>query len=234
MNREGNVYTFIFASLMVIIVAGVLASISLGLKTRQQNNMDQEKMQNILRSVNITTTRQEAKTNFEKYITKTFVINSNGDKLNALNAFDINIANEIKKPLENRFLPVYVFEDQNNKKLIFPIYGKGMWGPIWGFLSFKNDNETIYGATFDHKSETPGLGAEINTYKFQQEFVGKKIFDHLGNFNSIKVVKGGAKPENIHAVDAITGGTVTSGKLEYTIEDCLIGYKDFLKNYNNE
>ena len=107
------------------------------------------------------------------------------------------------------------------------VRGKGLWGPIWGFISFKTDMNTIFGAYFDHKGETPGLGAEIDTKKFQNQFKEKKIFDESGKFTSVKTIKGGAKPGDIHGVDAISGGTITSNGVTDMLRDCLLDYQNF-------
>ncbi|HMT68223.1 MAG TPA: FMN-binding protein, partial [Bacteroidales bacterium] len=98
---------------------------------------------------------------------------------------------------------------------------------IWGYISLKEDLSTIAGVTFDHKGETPGLGAEINTTEFESQFHDKKLFDN-GAFVSVKVVKGGAGPGNLHEVDAISGGTVTSKALEKMLLDGLVKYEKYL------
>ena len=113
-----------------------------------------------------------------------------------------------------------------------PLEGKGLWGPIWGYLSLKEDLRTINGVNFDHKSETPGLGAEINTTAFESQFIGKQLFRD-DEFTGILVQKGGAAPGDMHAVDAISGGTITSKALEAMIYDCLKNYVDYLKKNIN-
>ena len=110
-----------------------------------------------------------------------------------------------------------------------PLRGKGLWGPIWGYIALKNDFNTIAGAVFDHKGETPGLGAEINTTEFEQKFLNKQIFDQNENFVSVKVIKGIVKPDDLHSVDAISGGTITSKGLEDMIFNGLSSYLPFIK-----
>ena len=128
------------------------------------------------------------------------------------------LKNEQKKPLEEQSLPVFRAEpDDGEKVIIIPVEGKGLWGPIYGYVSLKSDMNTIYGTNFDHKGETPGLGAEINTTAFESQFHGKKLFDN-DNFISVQVLKGGAPENDIHGVDAISGGTITSkGLAEYAL-----------------
>ena len=121
-------------------------------------------------------------------------------------------------------LPVFVCELPSHEEVyLFSCYGAGLWGPIWGYIAVKTDFSTVYGAVFSHKSETPGLGAEIATAKFCDQFKGKEIFN--GNdLTSINIVKGGAQAGNIHDVDVITGGTITSVDLENTLRKWLYNY----------
>ena len=136
---------------------------------------------------------------------------------------------EQRKPLEDQNLPVFVAaNDKGENLIILPLEGKGLWGPIYGYISFLPDLNTIYGVTFDHKGETPGLGAEINTPWFESQFAGKKIFEG-DRFVSVKVLKSNEKPVEDHSVDAISGGTITSKGLEAMLYDCIRKYEDFLK-----
>jgi Na+-transporting NADH:ubiquinone oxidoreductase subunit C len=135
--------------------------------------------------------------------------------------------NEMQK---ERKLPVYVCEKDGERYYVFPLRGKGLWGPIWGYVALQNDFNTIYGANFDHKAETPGLGAEINQEWFESQFTGKKIYKD-GKFVSVEVVKGGADASNLHRVDGISGGTITSKGLESMIFDGLNSYTGFFNQY---
>ena len=131
-------------------------------------------------------------------------------------------------------LPVFVCTlDDGSKVEIFPIYGAGLWGPIWGYVSLKDDYNTIYGATFLHKGETPGLGAEIATPNFSNQFIGKSIFDG-GSLVSVTVVKGGAPEGSAHEIDAISGGTITSRALENAIRQWLEYYEPYLEKQKAE
>jgi Na+-transporting NADH:ubiquinone oxidoreductase subunit C len=238
--KQSNTYIFIYASVMVIIVAAILSYTAETLKPIQQKNIKIEKIQNILKSVGIESTTDNAQDLFDKYIPaeNRIVINSKGEKING-NAFDINLKDENVKPEEKRHLPLFICNlDNGDKKIIIPIRGKGLWGPIWGYISFNSDNNTIYGTNFDHEGETPGLGAEIKTDNFQNQFKDKTIFED-GKFVSITVYKGGkgsaaAAGDTNHGVDAISGGTITSKGVEAMIRDCLVAYKEyFKKNKNN-
>lgn len=235
MKNFSNRYIFIFSLVMVVIVAIVLAFIAGKLKPIQEMNVEIEKKQDILRSVGKAANAgevQDKKTyinnEFSQYITDSYVVNFAGDRVEA-DAFQITKSLKVQtdKPVEERLLPVFVYSENGVKRYIVPVRGKGLWGAIWGYVSFNDDFNTIYGAVFDHAKETPGLGAEINTPKFQKHFPGKRIFGEDGSFKSITVVKGGAKPDDPYGVDAISGGTITSKGLQAMLQDCLSGYVNY-------
>lgn len=233
MDVNKNSYTFAFSAILVIVVASVLAFAAESLKPMQKENMRLEKMQNILASVKIEATPEQASELFDKYIVEKMLLNSNGEVYTpeGKTAFDIDVVKEYKT-LDNdqRSYPLFIFEDKGERKYIVPLAGKGLWGPIWGYVAFDGDMNTVYGSTFDHKTETPGLGAEINTPDFQDKFIGKAIFDASGNYKSISVEKGGTDvADNQHAVDGISGGTITSKGVGEMIERTLNIYVPFFK-----
>jgi len=238
MDRNSNLYTFLYASGMVILVAMLLAIAATSLKPAQQKNKETEKKIDILKSFGKADGAEKSSNKhkfvedaFNKYVVDKFVVNSKGDKVDGVDAFTIDLKVEFSKPLEQRNLPIYkVSLDDQSVKYIIPLRGRGLWGPIWGYIALNEDFNTIYGATFAHQGETPGLGAEINTVEFQKQFIGKSIFDVNNKFVSVTVVKGGADKTNPHAVDAISGGTITSKGLEAMISDCLIGYQIYFNN----
>jgi len=216
----------------VVIVAALLAFVSQSLKPIQDKNVEVAKKIDILKSVKIESTSKDAEKKYkEKIGDSSFVIDYNGKKVDG-EAFAVNMEKEVKKDFEDRKYPVYVSTIDGEKKYIVQVRGKGLWGPIWGYISFNDDKKTIYGATFGHKGETPGLGAEIDKPAFQIPFVSKTIFDENGNFTSIQVNKNVDTSKDPHAVDAISGGTITSKGVEEMLKDCLSGYENFLKNKN--
>lgn len=233
MKEFSNKYIFIFSSLMVIIVATLLSLAATLLQPRQLKNLEIEKKKSMLESINIPATRENTEELYDKYIKESFVLNVKGEPVTGVDAFKIVLRNEQKKPLDQQYLPVFnALPDNGEKVIILPVEGKGLWGPIFGYVSLKSDMNTIYGVTFDHKGETPGLGAEINTSSFENMFLGKKLFE-TDKFVSIKVLKGGAKKDDPHGVDAISGGTITSKGLEKMLVDCIGKYNDYLlKNRN--
>lgn len=232
MKNFSNTYIFIFSIIMVVVVALLLSLAAMQLKPFQDKNIEVEKKQNILASIQIKTTVKNAVELYAKYITDSYVLNNKGEKQDGVDAFTIEMKNEVSKKAGERLLPVFVgtLDDQTNA-FVVPLRGKGLWGPIWGYISFKPDLNTVYGTIFDHQGETPGLGAEISTEWFQKHFFGKTIFKDSTQFVSIKVLKGGARKDDLHAVDAISGGTITSKALEAMLDSCLVQYKPFfIKN----
>jgi len=231
MNVESNKYIFLYSIIMVVLVAVSLTIVAIKLKPAQEKNIRVEKMQNILKSVNILSAPSDAEDKYNQFITEKYVINSKGEMVEGKEAFELDLAVELKKEPDFRNLPVFVCTQENGEReFIVPLRGKGLWGPIWGYMSFKNDFNTVVGCMFDHKGETPGLGAEINTGVFQSQFFNKKIFNESGNLTAIDIIKGGAAPDNIHGVDAISGGTITSKGVQYMVRDCLMLYEPFFKS----
>ena len=226
MNKQGNTYTFLYSVVLVIVVAALLSVISLSLQPRQNENRENEKRQNILSAIHVSSTANNSAELFGKYIKKQFIINARGEKIEG-NAFNVNIEEQYNQPVEKRELPVFVAEIDGATKYILPIYGAGLWGPIWGYISLDDNKDTIYGTFFDHKGETPGLGAEITTPAFNNQFRNKQIFS--GNtLEGIRVVKGG-NATGTNEVDAISGGTITSQGVQSMIKSYLTCYESFLK-----
>ena len=167
---------------------------------------------------------------FDKYITDQFVVNERGETVEGVKAFDVNVAAQSKVAADRRELPVFVCTTADGAvKYILPVYGAGLWGPIWGYVAFDSDGSTIYGAYFAHQGETPGLGAEIEKPAFSSRFEGKKVFKD-GRFRPIAVVKAGQQPLNGEDyVDGISGGTITSKGVGAMLDNCLTPYKKFLQ-----
>ncbi|MEN8116997.1 MAG: NADH:ubiquinone reductase (Na(+)-transporting) subunit C [Bacteroidota bacterium] len=227
MDRNGNTYTFLYAAIMVILVAAVLATVSMALKPRQKKNAEIEKKQNILASVNITSTAESAEAIYAEKIINEYVVNVKGEQVEG-DAFNTDLKKERAKAAEEMTLPVFECKTDDGVKYVLPLYGAGLWGPVWGYVSLSEDMNTIYGANFDHEGETPGLGAEISTTAFEEPFTGKKIFDDSGKLVSILIAKVGQVAPEQHKVDGISGGTITSKGLEKMLLDDFISYQEFL------
>ena len=225
MDRQGNTYTFLYSIILVVVVAALLAVVSLSLQPLQNENKQNEKRQNILSAIHVSSTAETSNEDFNRYIKEQYILNSKGERKEG-DAFGIDIAGEYAKPAEERQLPVFVAEVDGARKYILPLYGTGLWGPIWGYIALDEDKSTVFGAFFDHSGETPGLGAEIATTHFTNQFQGKSIFDN-DQLVGLLVVKGGAN--GIHEVDGISGGTLTSKGVENMIKSYLTYYEPFLK-----
>mgnify|MGYP002742604497 FL=1 len=225
MNKQGNTYTFLYSVVLVVVVAALLSIVSLSLQPRQNENRQNEKRQNILSAIHISSTAANSAELFDKYIKEQFIINSKGDRIEG-KAFDVNIEKQYNLPVEKRELPVFVANVDGATKYILPIYGAGLWGPIWGYISLDDNKDTVYGTYFSHASETPGLGAEIATEHFQNEFVGKKTLEN-GTI-TLGVVKNGKVEKPDYQVDGISGGTITSVGVDAMLKSCLNSYLSFL------
>ncbi|MFV0266164.1 MAG: NADH:ubiquinone reductase (Na(+)-transporting) subunit C [Draconibacterium sp.] len=228
MNRNGNTYTVLYAAIMVVLVAAILASVAMALKPQQVRNIEVEKKQSILASVNIASTPADAEKIYAEKIVNEYVVNVSGEKVEG-DAFNTDLKREYAKPAEEMHLPVFECQTEQGIKYVLPLRGAGLWGPIWGFVALDEDMNTIYGANFDHQGETPGLGAEISTPVFEKQFIGKKLFDNKGQLVSIIVAKVGQDAPADHKVDGISGGTITSKGLEQMLLDDFARYEEFLK-----
>ena len=229
MNVNSNAYTYTFATVMVVLVAVLLAGTSLGLKSKQESNVKQEKMQSILASVGVEVDRSGAQATYDEVIKEVSTIRG-GEVLSTdrETGFNVDMAGAVKAENMDREVPLYVAKKDGENYYIIPLRGKGLWGPVWGFVSLESDGNTVVGANFGHKSETPGLGAEITTPMFTDQFPGKKISE-AGIFQSISVVKQGTSAGD-YMVDGISGGTITSNGVHDMLADCLAPYAEYFKN----
>ena len=222
MDINKNSFTFGFTTIMVIIISALLSVAYIKLKPYQNRNIELEKKQNILSSVGITVDRDNAEAKYSIYIKSEIVLNNKGEEVEG-SAFDVDLGKEIKKDVNTQLLPLFISEVDGATRYIIPLRGKGLWGPIWGFIALEDDVNKVYGAVFDHKKETPGLGAEINTPMFQEPFAGKTIFEGEV-FTPIKVIKGGPTEGDMHGVDGISGGTITSNGVSDMLSERLNMY----------
>ena len=233
MNRDSNGYTFIFATLMVLMVASTLAFTASSLKSLQADNVRKEKMQNILSTIGIQTDREQAEILYNKFINKTLALDYLGNVDETVDAFKIRLNNEIKKPAKDQRFPLYKAEVNNLSYYIIPLRGSGLWDAIWGYIALKSDINTIQGAVFDHKAETAGLGAEITQQWFMDRFKEEKVFDTSGQLVGINVSKTNNDPKDIdkddHEIDAISGATITGDGVTNMITERLKHYIPYFK-----
>ena len=245
-----NGYIFKYASIMVILVAAILSAAALLLQPAQDRNVKIEKIQDILRSAHITSTTANAEELYKKHITREVIVNEQGEEISVfangqfekgdIRAFDVDVKAQLKLKREklagtsttDPVYPLFICQKDGETLYIVPMNGTGLWGPIWGNIALKQDLNTVEGVTFGHKGETPGLGAEISTKEFEEQFLEKTIFDNNDEFVSIAVVKGGVGNSNIeltHGVDAISGGTITSIGVSDMIENSIESYIAYFK-----
>jgi Na+-transporting NADH:ubiquinone oxidoreductase subunit C len=212
---------------MVVIVASVLSFVSMQLQPRQNKNLELNKKVSILAAMNIESTFDNTEQLYEQYITESYVIDHLGNRKKDIDAFAVKLKDEIRKDSTQQHYPVYNGKINNKHIYIIPLRGKGLWGPIWGYIALEEDFNTVYGVTFDHAGETPGLGGEIrDNTEWKNQFKQKKIMKD-GRFVSLEVKKGGVEPGYNHGVDAISGATITSKGVEKMIGERLSNYQHF-------
>lgn len=231
MNRQGNTYTVIYSIILVVIVGVVLSFVYQALHPTQERNIENDTKRQILAAARIFPKDGESiETLYEQHIIKSYIVNSEGKKAESSKpAFSVNVANQVKLPDNERELPVFECKTADGVKYILPVYGAGLWGPIWGYIAFDDNGDTIYGAYFAHQGETPGLGAEIEKPAFSNQFDGKRVFNAKGEFSSVAVVKAGQGKPGEEYVNAVSGGTITSHGVQNMLANSLAPYAAFLK-----
>ena len=234
MNRDSNIYTFLFVGIMIVGIASILAYTSQTLKPLQDENVKNEKMQNILSTVGINVSRDEAEESYSKYITQELALKMDGTINESLNPFsDLNLAKELKKDYNDQHFPLYIADIDSQRYYIIELRGVGLWDAIWGYISLKADFNTINGVSFDHKGETAGLGAEITKDWFKESFIDEKVFNKDGQLVGITVLKGNNDPSNSdkddHEVDAISGSTITGDGVTDMIKERLNNYLPYIE-----
>ena len=234
MDRDSNFYTFLFVGVMIVGIASILAYTSQTLKPMQDENVKNEKMQNILSTVGINVTREEAEKTYKEYITSELALKIDGSVNVSINPFsDLNLAKELKKDYEDQHFPLYIAEIDSEKYYIIELRGTGLWDAIWGYISLRSDFNTVNGVSFDHKGETAGLGAEITKDWFKESFINETVFNTDGQLVGVTVLKGNNDPKNLdkddHQVDAISGSTITGDGVTDMIIERLNNYLPYLK-----
>lgn len=203
MKKFSNTYIFLYVTALVLIIAVVLSVVSIGLKPRQEANKQAEKSQQILKAAGY----------------------NNVERSKAIALFE-SVAKKQENTANREMYTIQCAD--GSKGLVVALSGKGLWGAIWGYAVLSEDQSTIKGVTFSHKSETPGLGAKITEDSFAKSFVGKKLYDKDGKFVSVRVVPKG-KGESIAAenrVDAISGATITSRGVDKMMQELRIEKRD--------
>ena len=243
MNTNNNVYTIVYTTIIVVIAAAILAIAAMALKPKQDANIKAETISQMLTAAGFSDKDALAKLGNDQIlamysgnIKTAFLIDKDGNKTGELetDVNDIELQDNLKVENKNIAagdpqLPVYVFEKDGAQINVVPIYGAGLWGPVWGYIAFDADCEKIVGAYFDHESETPGLGAKIKDEAwFREQFQGKSV-NYSNPEHSFRIVKGGAPKDDNSAVDAITGATMTCNGLDAALNTWFRAYMPFLQ-----
>lgn len=236
--QQSNLYIILYTFALTAICGAVLATAALGLKSAQDANVALEKRQNILQTVMEVPTREAAASIYKERV-RSYVINFKGEVVekdatgSKIVPEDLDVAKEWKKKPEERLLPIFEILSTDKSKTeyyVLPVYGYGLWNDIWGYVSLKSDLNTIYGVKFDHKGETPGLGARIATDEVQKRYKEKQLF--AGNeLKSVLMMKGEGNDYNTdkHKVDGMSGATITGVGVNAMLKDYFACYQNFIQ-----
>ncbi len=234
LNTNSNVYTVVYAAVVVVIVAFLLAFVSSALKSKSDANVENDTKKQILASIGLRNVADaDVQATWEKFIVADAIVDTTGTVVNEGKEKDkagfLIGRRDIK--VENNELPVFIAKVDGQTKYVLPLTGKGLWGPIWGYLAVNADGKTVFGAFFNHESETAGLGSEIKTEHFQQEFVGKQLEDAEGNA-ALTVVKNGKVEDANTQCDGISGATLTGNGVAAMLSEGVKMYQPYLHKLN--
>ena len=232
MNTNKNSYIIIYSAVLVIVVAFLLAYIFQALKPMQDVNVALDKKKQILAALNIRELGDvESAEKYKEVVKADMIVDANAQVVEAGEQGGENAAFKLNSAdYKAGKLAVYDCEVDGKKKYVIPVYGMGLWGPIWGYVALDDDKNTVFGAYFNHDSETAGLGAEIKDSKaWQDQFIGKKIFSADGQKIAIAVKKKSDVKNPASECDAVTGATLTSDGVSLMLQDCFAKYVNFLK-----
>ncbi len=236
--RQSNLYIVLFAAAVTIVCGGLLAFASQSLKPLQDANVELERKQNVLATVMELKEGDDINAIYAAKV-KERVIDFEGNVKEGVKASTVEIAKEYKKNPKERSLPIYEIMDEANPEkvanAVLPVYGFGLWNDIWGFIALEDDLSTIQGVKFQHKGETPGLGARIESEEIQARYKGKSIYDD-GVLKAVMMMKGEGKDysDDPHKVDGMSGATLTAKGVNNMLVDYLNSYKNYLeKNKSN-
>lgn len=232
MNTNKNSYIIIYSTILVVVVAFLLAFVSYALKPQQDINEALDKKKQILAALNIRDLdNNAADAKYREVIVADEIIDAEANVKEAGKQGGENAGFKLTSAdYKQGKLAVYVCKVNGEQKYVIPVYGMGLWGAIWGYIALDADKNTIYGAYFNHEGETAGLGAEIKDSKaWQDKFKGKKILSADGNYVAIAVKKSGDVKNPASEVDAVTGATLTSDGVSLMLQECFSKYVSFIK-----
>lgn len=239
--RQSNAYVIGFAAILTVVIGGLLALAATGLKEPQQAAIKLDTRTKILSAVMNISKEDNVNEIYESRI-RSKVVNIEGDEVEKMEdgvpaiAEQIDIGRQFRKAPEDRLYPVFLFVNENNPEqidaYIVPVYGNGLWDRIWGFVALEPDMVTVRGVRFDHAGETPGLGARITDEGVQDRYVGKKIYDDLGELVSIEMVKGETNDPSLYDdyhVDGMSGSTLTAKGVNNMLRNYFSYYENYFK-----
>lgn len=243
MKKFSSSYMLLYSLGVAAVAALLLTTVSVSLKSRQDANVRNEKMQALLASIQVDCTADKASSVYKQFFVEELTVGTDGSVLSSysvsddkmmtgkVRAFNIKLKDQQRAEKENGTgaFPVYRYEKDGKQGYVVPAQGVGLWGAVYANVALDADFNAIVGVTFSHDSETPGLGAEITSDSFKSEFIGKQILDENGKVVSVAVVKD-ADDSNPHQVDAISGGTMTSNGVSAMLQCDLTRYQKFIDN----
>jgi len=225
LDTSSNVYTIVYASVMVIIVAFLLAFVSSALKPTQDANVENDTKGQILTALNMDIKAKGFNVAAEFGKVKDMIWNGT-----ELVPYGEKFRSSYGAAIKDGELHVFVTEVDGETKYVLPVTGRGLWGGLWGYIALNADKKTVFGTYFYHESETAGLGARIGEREFQKQFNGKPVFagDNTSEV-ALSVVKAGSSKSEIE-IDGITGATLTSNGVSNMLKDGLGAYLSFINN----
>lgn len=236
-NTDSNGYTLGFLAIMVIVVGGSLAFISSALKPIIDANVELDTRKKVLKSILSLSEAEENSTltaNFvnEEYDNKVkaFLVNYNGEVVEETIPATYDYRKTMKDKstaVEDKLFPVYTYSSEGETVYVLQMLGLGLWDEISGYIAFKDDKETIQGIAFDHKGETPGLGAEMVKNKFREQFYDQSIYSEAGEYD-FQIYKSGKKPVNGKGVDGLAGATITTVGIDDMVKNTVSHYQNYL------
>ena len=232
MKTNSNSYTIIYSAVIVVIVAFLLAFVFQALKPMQDANVALDKKKQILNSLNIRDlSNEEADAKYKEVVIADEVIDEKGKIVEAGTQGGERAGFKLEsKDYKAGKLALYICKVNGSRKYVIPVYGMGLWGPISGYIALNEDKATVYGAYFNHESETAGLGAEIkDNVAWQEKFQGKKVFTS-GDDKTIALGVEKNVTDPATQVDAVTGATLTSNGVRDMLHEALGKYLTFLND----
>ncbi len=230
LNTNSNIYTIVYASVVVIIVAFLLAFVSKILQEPSEANERIDKKKQILAALNIRgLDKQQVESEYDKVIAADCVIDDKGNVVAPGKDKDQTGFKIDNKDITVDNLPLYVCQVDGQTKYVIPLTGKGLWGPIWGYIALNDDGNTVFGAYFGHQSETAGLGARITDLDFQEQFKNKAVLAEDGSVG-LTVVKKGQVRNAANECDGISGATLTMNGVSDMLHECLAHYRAYFSN----